>query len=83
MEEKSKSTTETAFAHLRELISDIKVTMMTTIDQDGTLRSRPMNTEETDDDVLWFFAGQQVTDLAPHKRRDPRVHRARGAADVR
>jgi general stress protein 26 len=35
---------------LRELIKGIKVAMFTTADEDGTLRSRPMVTQETDFD---------------------------------
>jgi general stress protein 26 len=40
------------------MIKDIQVAMMTTIDDDGTLRSRPMvgQRSETDGD-LWFFTG--------------------------
>lgn len=41
---------------LGELISDIKVAMLTTAMPDGTLRSRPMMTQTTEfDGVLWFF----------------------------
>ena len=43
-------------AHLSELIRGIKVTMMTTMGEDGTLRSRPMWTHDRDfDGELWFF----------------------------
>ncbi|WP_224249259.1 pyridoxamine 5'-phosphate oxidase family protein [Hyalangium gracile] len=45
-----------AIAHLGKLIQDIKVAMMTTIEADGTLRSRPMWTHNRDfDGELWFF----------------------------
>jgi general stress protein 26 len=41
---------------LGELIKDIKVGMLTTEDIDGTLRSRPMATQEAEfDGDLWFF----------------------------
>lgn len=41
---------------LRELIKDIDFTMMTTVDEDGTLRSRPMSTQkEPFNGELWFF----------------------------
>lgn len=41
---------------LRELIKDIKYAMLTTIEDDGSLRSRPMATLKTEkDDDLWFF----------------------------
>jgi general stress protein 26 len=43
-------------AHLGELIHGIKVAMMTTVEDDGTLRGRPMWTHERDfDGELWFF----------------------------
>ena len=41
---------------LGELIKDISVAMMTTICDDGTLRSRPMVTQQVPfDGTLWFF----------------------------
>ena len=41
---------------LRELIKDIKYAMLTTTEDDGTLRSRPMATLQSEfDGDLWFF----------------------------
>lgn len=41
---------------LRELIKDIKYAMLTTTDDDGSLRSRPMATLQSEfDGDLWFF----------------------------
>jgi general stress protein 26 len=41
---------------LRELIKDIDICMLTTVDEDGTLRSRPMGTQEAEfDGDLWFI----------------------------
>ncbi len=43
---------------LNELIKDISIAMMTTIDG-GVLRSRPMDTQEMDENgVLWFLTGK-------------------------
>lgn len=43
---------------LKEKINDIKVAMLTTVNPDGTLHSRPMYTQEMKDDGhLWFFTG--------------------------
>jgi general stress protein 26 len=45
-------------AKIAELIKDVRVCMLTTAEQDGTLRSRPMATQELKGDfegVLWFF----------------------------
>jgi general stress protein 26 len=41
---------------LREMIQDVKVAMLTTVDVDGSMRSRPMRTQEVEfDGDLWFF----------------------------
>lgn len=43
---------------LGELIQDIGIAMLTTVDDDGSLRSRPMQTQENEfDGTLWFFTG--------------------------
>lgn len=48
--------TDNNFAKLRQQIKDIKIAMLTTVDDDGDLRSRPMATLEVEDDGdLWFF----------------------------
>jgi len=41
---------------LGELIEDIRIAMLTTVDDNGALRSRPMATQEVEfDGDLWFF----------------------------
>ena len=41
---------------LGELIKDIDIAMLTTVDEDGSLRSRPMGTQEVEfDGDLWFM----------------------------
>ena len=41
---------------LSELIKDIDIAMLTTVDEDGSLRSRPMGTQEVEfDGDLWFM----------------------------
>lgn len=43
-------------AKLGELIKDIRVAMLTTVDKEGRLHSRPMATQQTEfDGTLWFF----------------------------
>lgn len=44
-------------ARLGELITNIKIAMLTTRDEDGTLRSRPMGTRSADhfDGTLYFY----------------------------
>ena len=63
---------------LHDLIKDIRFAMFTTRGPDGSLRSRPMTTQndpDRDPGCLWFFAsrsGEPVADLL----RDPAVNAA-------
>ena len=44
------------FARLKDKIKDIKIAMLTTVEEDGELHTRPMATQEMDEDgTLWFF----------------------------
>ena len=58
---------EDRVAKLRELIKGIKIAMLTTAENDGSLRSRPMATQQTEfDGDLWFFTGKssgKVTEI--------------------
>lgn len=50
------TTNQEAIKKLRELINDIDIAMLTTVDEDGTLRSRPMGTQKAEfDGDLWFL----------------------------
>ncbi len=57
---------------LHDLIKDIRFAMFTTRGPDGSLRSRPMTTQndpDQDPECLWFFAarsGEPVADLLRH-----------------
>ncbi|SEU35826.1 pyridoxamine 5'-phosphate oxidase family protein [Stigmatella erecta] len=52
----ANKTEQDVVAHLGELIQGIKVAMMTTVEEDGSLRSRPMWTQNRPfDGKLWFF----------------------------
>jgi general stress protein 26 len=54
---------------LRDLIRDIRVAMLTTADEDGSLRSRPMATQETElDGDLWFFTAAYSPKVSEVKR---------------
>ena len=57
---------------LRERIQDIKVAMLTTVDEDGKLHSRPMATEQVaSDGTLWFFTradSPKIKELAHDER---------------
>lgn len=53
-----QKTHEESVRKLRELIGDVKVAMLTTVEPDGSLRSRPMMTQKAEfDGTLWFFTG--------------------------
>jgi general stress protein 26 len=59
---------------LGKLIKDIKVAMMTTVDTDGTLRSRPMRTQQQEfDGDLWFFT-ETTSPKVDELRRDAQVN---------
>lgn len=54
---------------LRGLIKGIRIAMLTTAETDGTLRSRPMGTQQTEfDGDLWFFTGKSSPKVAEIQR---------------
>ena len=54
------STGEANIKKLGELIRDMKFAMLTTVDPDGVLRSRPMVTQKAEfDGELWFFTSSK------------------------
>jgi general stress protein 26 len=59
---------------LKELIKDIKYCMMTTLDEEGALRSRPLTTQQAGaDGVLWFFVGLKTT-MVEEVRKNTRLN---------
>jgi general stress protein 26 len=68
-----------AIEKLNNLIEDIDIAMLTTIDTDGVLRSRPMSTQKAEfDGDLWFFTSSQ-THKTEEIQRDNRVNLAYAA----
>ena len=58
---------------LFKLIKDIRIAMMTTIDDDGSLRSRPMYNQSVDKDgKLWFFS--KADDKVQEIKRERQVN---------
>lgn len=52
--------TKENLSKLIDKIKDVKIAMMTTVDDNGTLRSRPMKTQQTEaDGDIWFFTGYE------------------------
>ncbi len=63
-----------AIKKLNNLIEDIDFAMLTTVDTDGVLRSRPMSTQEAEfDGTLWFFTSDN-THKIEEIERDNRVN---------
>jgi general stress protein 26 len=57
-----------------ELIRDVRICMLTTVDEDGHLHSRPMATQHVEfDGDLWFFTGKSMHKLR-EVARDQRVN---------
>src|SRR5262245_12988068 len=56
---------------LQAMIKGIKVAMLTTVDEDGALRSRPMVTQDVDfDGDLWFFTGAHAPKVVEVEREE-------------
>ena len=69
----NNKTREESIEKLRDLIEDINTAMLTTIDG-GVLRSRPMQTQETEfDGDLWFFTSSD-THKTEEIEKDNRVN---------
>lgn len=59
---------------VKELIGDERLGMLTTVDSDGKLVSRPMALQRLDDDgTLWFLTGRDSA-KAEQLERDPRIN---------
>ena len=63
-----------------KLLDKARFCMMTTVDEHGRLVSRPMATQQTDDDLLWFFAAADSPKVA-ELRADSRVNLAFADSD--
>ena len=68
----TRTTQSDTVEKLRELIDDIDIAMLTTSEDDGSLRSRPMYTQQAEfDGDLWFFTDKEsakVYEIAQDKR---------------
>jgi general stress protein 26 len=51
---------DASFARLKELVESIRIGLLTTVDLDGSLHTRPIETLRCDaDGTLWFFTDHQ------------------------
>ena len=62
-----------ALQKLSELVKDINIAMLTKVEEDGNLHSRPMGTQQIEDGNLWFFL-KDDSRKATEAVRDPRVN---------
>ncbi len=51
------------FAKLVAMIEALDVGMLTTEDENGHLRSRPMTTQRAEEGILWFFTGKKLRNI--------------------
>ena len=72
---------EEGIKKIGEFINEIDFTMMTTIDEDGELHSRPMSTQKTEFDGNVYFFAFDNTDKAKHINNNPNVNLAYSAPD--
>ena len=69
-----QDTRQESIKKLGEMIEDIDFAMLTTIDTNGVLRSRPMSTQKAEfDGTLWFFTSDQ-THKTEEIEKDNRVN---------
>lgn len=74
MDSKVKAARAEAWTHLQKLINGVEIAMLTTVAQEDFLRSRPMMTQQTEDDgILWFFTNDHHA-KAHELAEDPRVN---------
>lgn len=65
-----------------KFIMDIDFTMMTTIDEDGNLQSRPMSTQKNEFDGDVYFFTFEDTNKVRHIKANPQVNLAYSAPDL-
>jgi general stress protein 26 len=69
------------FESLKRHINGIRFAMLTTLSDDGSLRSRPMTTQEIGDDgEIWFFTSDD-SEVALEAQREPAVNLAYAKPD--
>jgi general stress protein 26 len=61
-------------AKVREIIKDSRMAMLTTIDEDGRLVSKPMATQDVEFDGDVYFIAERSSHKVRNVQRDPRVN---------
>jgi general stress protein 26 len=68
------TTREEHVKKINDLIGKVQVAMLVTVDSDGSLRSRPMTTQEREfDGDVWFFASSD-SDVVNEVKNHPQVN---------
>ncbi|WP_031497407.1 pyridoxamine 5'-phosphate oxidase family protein [Bryobacter aggregatus] len=76
-----QKTNEEALQKVQELVKDIKIAMLTTVSEKGTLHSRPMATRAFVGSTIWFFVRDESGKV--HEiYSDPRVNISYAGADT-
>jgi general stress protein 26 len=69
----TKQQTNSDLAKVKEMVEDIRIAMMTTVDESGHLVSRPMAVQQMDEDgTLWFFtkkSSPKVDQIESHEQQ--------------
>lgn len=73
----TKSQTNKQLEKIRELVEDIRIAMMTTVDEQNNLVSRPMASLQIDDEgTLWFFTNRSSPKVDQIDNNEHRVNLA-------
>lgn len=65
---------ERDISKVTDIINDSRIGMVTTVNEQGALVSRPLAVQDVKDDGdMWFFTGLGTSQVA-HVRNDPRVN---------
>jgi len=71
----TQSQTSKQLEKVREMIEDIRIAMMTTVDEQGNLVSRPMAALQADEDgTIWFFTKRSSPKVDQIDNNDHRVN---------
>lgn len=62
-----------AVEKVRDIIKDVRIAMLTTVDDTGSMHSRPMYTQQTEFDGDLWFATSKSSSLVSELRQNPSV----------
>lgn len=82
MDEEDQMSETTGVEKLTELIGDIHIAMLTTVDGDGHLNSRPMGRQQVDDDATLWFVTERDSDVVSQIETNSHVGVTLSSSDV-